>query len=260
MAKPKILDSFSTLKQAIFLLIKHPVLFLPKLLVAIIYGVSTLLSFSLLLQMVQLTYIPSDQIVFGDFQSFFVSALLLLALTVISFFIDLFFSGFYPILINHALKGKISFSKCFGEFKPKIIKLLISGILFWLLITVISIIESLVLLNFAFNELSLILSFIITFIILFFFYFFYPVIVLKQKGIWKTFKETFSASLSNKKTVLIYSIIPFSVSIIKFVLAYFSTDSSVLIIFWALVILTGLVYAVHVVVNQLLFLKTQKKK
>jgi|GEM_PF-1669443 len=255
----KILGSFSTLKEAIFLLIKHPVLFLPKLLLAIIYGFCTLLSISLVQQMVVLYTAAPGQVALTDLQSFFSSSILLLVLTVLSFFIDLFFSGFYPILINHALKGKISLSKSFSEFKPKIITLFISGIIIWVLITIVSLIEAFVLVNLNFSELSLIVSFIISFLFIFFFYFIFPIIDFKNKGIFANFMENFKQSLLNKKTVFFYSLIPFSVSIIKFVIAFFSSDPSVLVIFWILTFLTGIVYTVHVVVNQLIFNKTQHK-
>ncbi len=255
----KFLDKFSTLREAIVLLIKHPVLFLPKLLIAIIYGYSTLISISLVQQMVILYTTAQGQVDISILQDFFMSAIFLLVLTVISFFVDLIFSGFYPILVNHALKGKINFSKAFGEFKPRIIPLLISGILIWLLITLVSVIEAIILLNFNFSELSLVMSFIVSFLFIFLFYFLYPIITFKHKGIWANFLENFKESLSNKKTVFFYSLIPFSVSIIKFVIAFFSSDSAVLVIFWILTILTAIVYSIHVVVNQLLFLKTQKK-
>ncbi|MFA6064731.1 MAG: hypothetical protein WCW44_06015 [archaeon] len=260
MAAHKFLDIFSTVKEAIFLLIKHPVLFLPKLLIAIIYGISTLISISLVQQMVIIYTTATGQVDFSILQDFFLSAIFLLILTIVSFFVDLLFSGFYPILVNHALKGRISFSKSFAEFKPRIIPLLLSGIVLWLLITIVSVIEAIILLNFNFSELSLAISFIVTFLFIFLFYFLYPIIVFKQKGILANFLDNFQASLSNKKTVFVYSLIPFSVSIIKFAIAFFTSDSAVLIIFWILVVLTAIVYTVHVVVNQLLFIKTQKKK
>jgi len=260
MTKPKILDIFSTLKEAIFLLLKHPILFLPKLLIAIIYGFSTLLSISLVQQMIVLYATAPEQVALETLQGFFISGVILLALTVVSFFIDLFFSGFYPILVNHALKGKISFRKAFSEFKPAIFPLFISGVLLCILITIISLIESVILINLNFSELSLVLSFMVTFALIFFFYFLYPVIVFKRKGIIANFVENFKESFSNKRTVFFYSLIPFSVSIIKLVVAFFSSDPSVLVIFWVLVVLTAIVYTLHVVVNQLLFIKTQKKK
>ena len=190
----------------------------------------------------------------------FIFGVLLIVLAIVSFFIDLIFSGFYPILVNHALKGKISFRKAFSEFKPKLFPLVISGILVCIFSLVITIIEAGIILKFNFSELSLLLSFIVSFALIFFFYFLYPVIVFKNKGIVSNFKENFLVSLSNKKTIFFYSLIPFSVSIIKFAVGLFANDQNMLILFWLLVILTTIVYTLHVVVNQLLFLKTQKKK
>jgi uncharacterized membrane protein len=252
--------SISILQEAFSLLLKHPALFLPKILIAVLYGFGILLSTELMKQMLSLYTLPKEQIAFSDLQNWFFLAIGLLLLTIISYFVDLFFSALYPIFVNHALKGKISFLKSINESKPKLVQVFVAGIILWLLITIFSVLETGVILFFNLSTLGFAISMLVTFAFVFVFYFLFPIIVSKKQGVLNNFKETFSSSFSNKKKVFLFSLIPFSVSLIKYGVAFFSDSTSGFILFWGLVLLTGIVYSVHAVVNQLLYLKLQKTK
>ncbi|MFA5125551.1 MAG: hypothetical protein WC462_00930 [archaeon] len=256
----KNLDKFSILMKAIFLLKKHPVLFLPKLILAFLYGFGILLSTQLLHKMISFTSILPEEIVLDDLRNFFLLALFLLVLTVFSYFVDLFFSGLYPLLVNQAVKGKISFSKAFFELKPKLVKLFISGVIVFLFISIFSFVEALVLFFLNFSDFGTIVSFIVTFIFIFLLYFLFPIISSKKLGVVSSFRKTIFSSFKNKHIVFLFSLIPFSVSIIKFVLAFFADNTGLLVLFWVLVFLTGIVYTIHAVVNQLLYLNLNKRK
>jgi len=259
MVKPKILDTFSTIKASIFLLIKNPKLFLPKLIVAVLYGVGILLSVNLVNRAVGFTQIPREQLVFDELQSFLVSALLLFVLTVLTYFVDLFFSGLYPFLVEQSKNGKVSFFKAFVQTKPKLYALFVSGILVWLLLMLVSFIEAGIILFFNLSWEGAVISFVITFAFIFLFYFLFPIIVFKKENLGEIFKKTFISSFSNKKTVFIYSLISFSVSIIKYSVAFYSSSPQMLVLFWGLVLLTAIVYSIHAVVNQLLYVSVSKK-
>jgi len=246
------------LKETFSLLIKHPILFLPKLFIAILYGFSTLFTVDFAKQMVDLYNTPRSQIVFSDVSNFLFLAGLLMVGIIIIYFIDVFFSGLYPILVDQARKGKVSFRKSMHEIKPKLIILFLSAIITWVLMTIVSFIESVLLSSLGFNYLSIIATLIITFVFIFILYFLYPIIAFNKKGIFGSFKETFSSSLKNKRVVFLYSLIPFSVSIFKIGIAFYSDQTFFLIVFWLLVLLTAVIYTIHAIVNQLLYSKVSQ--
>jgi hypothetical protein len=247
------------LSEAVHLLIKNPVLFIPKLLIAFFYGVGTLFAMGLARELYSFTSFTTEQMLSFDFSAFFSLALLLMGFTIFTFFLDLFLSGLYPIWVKLALKKKLSFSKGFELFKPKIIPVFFAGVLLWFLITVVSMIESFLLIYFDLSEVGIVFSFLITFLFAFLFYFLYPKIVFENNGVKENFRSSILDSIKNKKLVFLLSIIPLFVSILKFVLAYFSNELVFLISFWVLVIATGFVYSLHVVVNQIAYEKLFSK-
>jgi hypothetical protein len=241
------------------LLLAHPVLFLPKLLLAVLYGVGTLSAAALAKGMFQLYSMPKDQMVFSSISSLLAGLVFLLVLTVVSYFLDLFFSGWYPILVEYARKGKINFFAAFNEVKPKVFSIFVLGSVVFMLIFVVSLVEAGIVFAFNANNFGLVLSLLISFVFIFFFYFLYPVVAFKKQGFSAYFKENFSSILENKKIVFVYSFIPFSVSIIKFGVAFFADSVQAMVLFWGLVLLTAVVYALHAVVNQLLYSKVGQK-
>jgi hypothetical protein len=245
----------AAIKETFYLILKHPVLFLPKLLIAILYGVSTLLTVDYAKQLVALTSVPKSQIVMSDFANLFMFAGVLMIAVIVIYFIDIFFSGLYPILVDQARKGKVSFRKAFHEIKPRLVTLFVSAIITWVIITIVSFLESFLLQALGFDYLGIIVVLVITFAFIFLLYFLYPIIALNKKSIFSSFKETFVSSLENKRTVFVYSLIPFSVSLFKLGIAYFSDQSFFMIVFWLLVLVTAIVYTIHAVVNQVLYSK-----
>ena len=247
------------LSEAVHLLIKNPVLFIPKLLIAFFYGVGTLFAMGLARELYSFTSFTTEQMLSFDFSAFFSLALLLMGFTIFTFFLDLFLSGLYPIWVKLALKKKLSVSKGFELFKPKIIPVFFAVVLLWFLITVVSMIESFFFFFFDLSEVGIVFSFLITFLFAFLFYFLYPKIVFENNGVKENFRSSILDSIKNKKLVFLLSIIPLFVSILKFVLAYFSNELVFLISFWVLVIATGFVYSLHVVVNQIAYEKLFSK-
>ena len=241
--------------ESIKLLFAHPVLFLPKLLLAVLYGFGTLLSVDLAKELIRLYAVSFDQVAFSNISSLLFGVIVLLFLTLVSFFLDLFFSGWYPVLVEHARKGRISVLAAFSEVKPKLFAIFASGLIVLALIFVVSVIEAGIILTFNANDFGILLSFVVSFVFIFLFYFLYPIIVRKNLGLAGYFRENFSSTFSNKKKVFIYSFIPFSVSIIKFGVAFFADSAQVMVLFWVLVLLTAFVYTIHSVASQLLYLK-----
>jgi hypothetical protein len=248
------------ISDSLKLLFSNPVLFVPKLIIAILYGIGTLVAANLAKQLFSFQSLTNEQILNFDFSFFFLSFSILLILTLFSFFVDLFFCGFYPVLVKLALEKKLSFKTAFDLVKPKLFKIFLSGVLLWLLITFVSVIEAVIIFYFNLSNIGFILSLLVDFVFVFFFYFLYPKLVFESMNLGGIFKDSFFVSLRNNKLVFLLSVIPFLVSVIKFGLAYFSDSSLFLVIFWVLVVLTGFVYAVHAVVNQLAYENLPKLK
>jgi len=253
----KNLDIISILKNSSEILRKHPILFIPKLFIAILYGAITLFGIGLARDFFPMAT-NLNNISLAVAQSILFFGAVLLISTIVIYFLDLFFAGLYPVLIEQARVGKISFKKAFLESKGTIRVLFIAGVVVTVLLMIVSFIESLFSSYFKLDAYSIVLYFVIAFMFIFLFYFLYPVIVFKKKSVLFSFKQSLSGTLLNKKSVFLFSIIPFFASIIKFWLAIFSTTLELLIIFWVLTIITGIIYSVHAVSNQLLYSKTSK--
>jgi len=238
--------------ESVFLLLKNPILFVPKLFVAFLYGWGMLFSASLLKQMYYL-YSAQSQVVLSEINSFFISAFLLFALTIFTFFVDLFFSGIYPPAVLSAQKEKIDFKNIIFSAKKRILLLFVSGIILWLLITVVSMASSVVIVFFGLNSYSVYLSFGISFAFIFIFYFIFPEVIFGTGRVKGVFTDSVKKSFQNKKKVFVYSLIPFSVSVLKFFVAFSAESFEGMVIFWALVLVTGLVYSIHAVANQILY-------
>jgi len=254
----KKLDILGILNDALGLLQKHPVLFIPKLLIAIFYGITTLVGIDLARKFYPFAATPAN-ISLSAAQDIFLAAGILLISTICIYFLDLFFSGLYPVLTEQARKGKISFKKAFLESKNTLRVLFTAGVIVTVLLMIVSFIESLFSSSFSLDAHSALLYFVIAFIFIFLFYFLYPVIIFGKKGVLNSIKNSLSGAFSNKRSVFLFSIIPFLASVIKFWLAIFSNSVEMLAIFWVLTILTGIIYAVHAVSNQLLYSKTNSE-
>ena len=251
----KKLDILKILNDSLGLIRDKPILFLPKLLIAVFYGFITLYGIGVARDFFLFASDPSNLSILAA-QSIFISAGILLISTVFVYFLDLFFSGLYPVLTEQARKGKISFRKAFLESKGTIRVLFTAGVIVTILLMIVSFIESLFASSFRLDAYSVLLYFVIAFIFIFLFYFLYPVIVFGKKGVLGSIRHSLFSAFSNKRSVFLFSIIPFLASIIKFWLAIFSNTLEMLIIFWILTILVGIIYSVHAVSNQLLYSKT----
>ncbi len=243
----------SVLFFSLSILKKNPLLFLPKVFVAILYGFATLWAANLAQELLSIIQNQNKVLSFAQSQDILSSAALLLLLTLITFFVDLFFSGLYPILVDQAFKGRVSWFKAFFVLKKKLWLIFSSGVVAWIIVGVFSALASAVLFFLNMNEFSWILSFAIGFIFIFFFYFLFPTVIFKESKLTHSIKDTLFESFANKRIVFLYSLIPFSVSVVKFILAFFSSTIEVLWVFWGLVIITGVIYSFHAVASQLLY-------
>jgi len=238
---------------ALNLLGAQPKLFVPKIIIAILYGVMTLISAYLVAEAILIQANPAI-LQSADYVSYLmIFTLAFLVFSIFIYFLDVFFSGLYPILVKDAKKGKVSFLSAFSQLKGKYVKLFISGIVIFVLLAITSIIDSVFLIAFGFGVESVLVSFVLAFVLIFLLYFLFPIVAFEQKSVHGTIRETFYSAFRNKSVVLIFSVVPFSITAIKFAIAYFSTSVEMFLVFWILVLLTGIIYSIHAVVNQILY-------
>src|SRR3989344_9702973 len=173
-----------SLQEPLTALVKFPKLFVPKIVLAIIWG-------SLLLVIVDLfnkillnpTNMETVSFVSSQLPS-------LIALTFIIFLIDVFVNAMYPLMVQDFFENKqvsllssfkIVLQNAFSFLVPIIAAFIISMLLIFPFIFLFSL--SIVLQNTSFIVFSLILALVAIFIVSVIFYFVFPVIVLEKKGI-----------------------------------------------------------------------------
>jgi hypothetical protein len=99
------------------------------------------------------------------------------------------------------------------------------------------------------------LAAIVGFVLIMLFYMLYPVVVLGKKSAAKSVRSTVGLTMKNWKEVFYFSLIPFSVSILKYPIAFFISDPGLFLAFWGLVFLTGAIYTYYMVMNPYYYLK-----
>ena len=133
MSSSQVSDFLPILKESIGLLLKNPILFLPKILIALLYGLGALISVYLVQKLILLYGASQGSVDLSDLQNWLYLSIALIVLVVVSYFLDLFFSGLYPLLVNQAIKGKVSFRNAFLESKKGLVSLFVAGIILWVL-------------------------------------------------------------------------------------------------------------------------------
>jgi len=249
----KLLAAYNALVFSAKLSCRHPFLFIPKLIVALLYGYELMFSVGLIQKVYLLISSGAGLVGYSNFSPILSDAVLLLLITLATFFLDIIFSGIYPSMVEQAIKGKICFSKSIAPVRKKIWKIILAGILSAVFVGVASLIFSLALVSFNFDEFSWVVSLAVGFAFIFLLYFLFPTVVFGDKGVKDSFKLTLKESFSNKRVVFLYSIIPFFVSVVKFVIAFYIAVPGFLLLFWVLVLVTGFIYTLHAVSNQVLY-------
>ncbi|MDD5148437.1 MAG: hypothetical protein PHH08_03145 [Candidatus ainarchaeum sp.] len=242
-------------KDSLVLLGKQPKLFAPKIIVAFLYGI-------IMLVMAQFTLFFLAEFSSGalsDPVAIIVFDLALMLGAFIVFFIDVFTNAMYPEIIRDFFDKKpISFGSAALSIKDKIIKIFLSIIFIEFLLTApFSLILAGLLLT---NNRVLVYLFIILFLVVYLalaaiFYFAYPVLVLGENFFLKFFSESFRLSSKKMPKILVFSFVPFFISIISFVLAFLARDPAFLLLFIVMRFLMALLQTYHMVLNPSIFLK-----
>lgn len=250
-------DLVTILKTSLILLKKQPKLFLPKTLIAILYGILIIFESQLILNF--LTIFSSNYTLTQLLDILIFSAILLI-FNIIVYFLDTIITATYPALVKQY--PKISFKKAFFDSKKRIILALYWSIIVLLFIFIISTIISVIFIITNQNNpiIQLIVSLAIGLVLSFVFYLIFPVIMLENKNLGSSIKETISLSFNNKKKILSLSLIPLIITLLKFGLAINIENIFALILFIILILLTALVHTYSAVTTQTAYFLIKEKK
>lgn len=250
---------FKILKNSFNLLKKEPKLFLPKLIIAIFYGILIIFQAQLL---VNFTTIFSNELTIETLplvSELLFFSIILLFFSFLVYILDTLITSTYPALVKQFPK-KISFKKAILESKNTYLKAIISAIFLLFITTTITflITTALVLIMSINPNTQLFISLLISFLIIFLFYLLFPVLMIEKKGVIYSIKKAIKISLENKKNIFALSLMPLSITIAKLILAIFITHPLALILFILLVILTAALHTYSTVATQTTYFSLKK--
>lgn len=250
------------LKQAAETLSKHPKLFLPKILLAGLFGIGMLLTAETAKNLPLIEGMTLEQ----QKQSLAIASMLL-AYTLFLIIADVFVNAMYPTLVKQAKnREKISFRQALRKALQRTKTVLPANLAILAGFTTITIPLNLAFIFFlkAGNTWGMIAAAAMIAIILFLaaigFYWIYPITVMEKTGTVSSLKTAMTLSKKNLKNVSIASIFPFIVSTANFALAFFAENPAA---FWAFVLMrlaTSIVYTYHMVLNPEMYFELEEKK
>ena len=241
--------------DAIILLKRNPKLFLPKIVLAFLYGAIMILTAQFLMIVAPQLY--SWEI--SDPAWLIMYDLTLLILLFLVFFLDIFTNSMYPVMIRQFFrKNPVSLSKASRAVAPNILNIFLSVLILVILLAVP--LTALSLIAFLSNNIFVILvlaafALLVSLALTIVFYFFYPVAVLDSVFFFKTFRRSWQMSKGKISKLLVPSLLPFFISISSFALAFFADDLAMLLLFILLRFLIALVQTYHMVLNPSIFLR-----
>ncbi|MFH1239636.1 MAG: hypothetical protein V1672_00290 [Candidatus Diapherotrites archaeon] len=253
-----LVNSFNLLK-------KKPKLFLPKFLIAAVYGVMMLLTMDILVSLTEFIFTEnqSQAAVYAAEMLPVVSTLFIFSLFVL--LLDTFINSMYPKMVDDFYKKKkISFTDAVKSafsrslivipsiFTALFIFMLVSmPFILWMAFSLVS--NDIV--GIILSGILLIIAELITTIM---FYLIYPVSMLEKKGVFGTLGKSFSLSKSNFKDISKASIFQLLLSFVSFVLAAVADKPEFLFLFIVSRFLTALIATYIIVLNPVIYMEIQK--
>jgi hypothetical protein len=245
---------FKIFFDSLVLLKKQPKIFLPKIIMAFLAGALMILTANL-----TVLFLQEVSAGYPDTMPVFFEALFLLILVFIVFFVDVFVNAMYPCIVRDFLeKKRVSLLQAMlsvkGKFFWVFLSIVIPETLLALPLALISVV-----LFFTNNFFALVLfavGFLIFYLVLAAaFYFVYPLLVLKEVFFFRALSESVKLSRRKISKILLVSLLPFSISILTFALAFLVKEPSFLLLFVLLRFLMALMQTYHMVLNPTIFLK-----
>jgi len=249
-----LIDSFLLLKQ-------QPKLFLPKILIAFLYGAAILALTAILSNMIAIGFGTSSfslkQLEFARTQ--LLPLMLLLIYTLAVLVLDVIVNAMYPFLVESASKNQSLFlsSAFFSALKktpiflPAVFLVLAA---FFITAFPLTVILSLV----GKNPLLLLASgFLLSFIFTIAFYLLYPVSTLEKTSPLHALSRTLLLSKKNFSSVSKASLIQLAVTIVSYALAFAAANPAALALFILFRFLIAVLATYAMVLNPLIYLESE---
>jgi len=258
------------LKDAFKLLLKEPKLFIPKILVAILYSIPMLLGAYVLLTNAQLIDEVLKSPMISQRQasgllSLLIALLAIFFITLFAFVVDILVNAMYPIIVDDFYKHKkISLWKAFASSWRNFFRIVPIG--FGILILVMmplsiaaahfgTIASNFFQLASAIAALSIIAALAIAAI----FYFLYPTIMLENRPVASCLRRNFALVKNNKATVAGASLIALATDILSLGLSFVSVfEPLVLFVFIGERLLVTILFTYNAILNQVIYLGVSK--
>ncbi len=249
---------FGFLKEAFEVLKRNPKLFLPKLAVAGIYGVSLVLGaiilrdFMPIVASINNSSLTSEQLLFLSRAVPFM--LFSFFWLVFSLSADVFVNAMYPVLLrDFKAKRRISLSRAFRGARKR--SLVVFPAVFLALLPLALLLEAAFFLSSApALFVFLIVALAATLLYGFAFYYIYPVLVLEKVSVFSGLKRSVSTSAANASVTLKASVIPFAVSLLNLYLAFDIFNPLNFFLFVSTRFFIAVLSAYNMVLNPVLYL------
>ena len=246
---------FLLFRHSFTLLAEHPKLFLPKLLISLLYGFAMLAAAPLAIGILFGNPTIQHMQPTAAFGLLLFSGGLLIYVFIVSI-LDILVNAMYPTMIDSLKSGSISFKKAFRHSMRKFFVVVPAVVVVELLLAVPFALLSLVLVitgNTAALFLPLFLLFAVAFLLTVLFYLVYPVAVLESKSFPEALLTSTRLLRCRTKSISLAAVVPFIVSSANFILALLASNLIIFSLFFLIRILTAVFYTYHMVLNPVVY-------
>jgi hypothetical protein len=248
----KLLNVFT---ESFHLVITHPKLFLPKLVIALLYGWLMIQIADLYTQAINFSTLEVTPIDLSLFPFLFI-AIIAVAL------LDLFINGWFALLVkDFKKKKKVSLQKSFHAAKKKTALFISSGVAVLIAETLVLFVAAFIAVlfialssNILFNAFAGLIMLAVIFGLSIVFFFVYPVAAFEAKNFSHVFTKAFAFTKKNVKDTFLASLLLFVLSSISFALAFFLDDPNALLAFFVLRIVVAVLATYSHVLNPVFYL------
>ena len=249
--------------EAFFIIKKEPKLFLPKLFIALLFGVE-MLAFAFLWQLIPNPFTALNILSPKTLEQLHALRMLLpyyFILLIYSFavlLLDILINAMYPSMVqDYKQRSTISFQNAFRH-SIKRMHIVLPIILATAFIAMLPLYFFLSFLSQSQDTVSFLIV-LTCFLALYFalfvaFYLLYPVSVLEEKGPFSTVRRSLYLSRKNLRNISYASILPMALSLASFGLSFYVFCPFFLFLFIALRFLVAMIYTYHMVLDPSIYL------
>jgi len=254
-----LIDAFRALR-------KFPKLFLPKILIAALYGFGMLLTAGFFNQLIPLLNSPNSLQNPALLSSISSNALLLLAFLFFVMVLDVLFNAAYSVMVRDFLQNNriailSSFKAALRKFFVIIPAALTSLIVFLVIALPIAVLASFALLSkdFAVFYLAVFLVLVLDLILTVAFYSMYPVSIFEKQGFFGVLKKSVIVSRQKFSKVFWLSLFSLLLSVFGIVFSFLAGNAAFFALFVLFRFLTALLATYQIILNPVFYLEFVRK-